>query len=146
MYFTSSIGDAIRIPLEINDVCLVLLQPWRLTAHQSCSNDRTIHHNRAVPWMLSTDSSDLPPYLRQPPLRSTWLQQRGCTLVASLITIHSRRSIRAILVQRKNIAIGNFPMALYYSIIHAFCWKEWSKTSTWTYFSKSYAWKQDQVH
>ena len=33
----------------------------------------------------------------------------------------SRRSIRAILVQRKNIAIGNFPMALYYSIIHAFC-------------------------
>ena len=25
--FTSSIGDAIRIPLEIDDVCLVLLQP-----------------------------------------------------------------------------------------------------------------------
>ena len=41
-------------------------------------------------------------------LRSTWLRQRGCTLVASLITIHSRRSIRAILVQRKNIAIWNF--------------------------------------
>ena len=79
-------------------------------------------------------------------LRSTWLRQRGCTLVASLITIHSRWSIRAILVQRKNIAIGNFPMALYYSIIHAFCWKEWHKTSTWTYFSKSYAWKQYQVH
>ena len=36
-------------------------------------------------------------------LRSTRLRQRGCTLVASLITIHSRRSIRAILVQRKNI-------------------------------------------
>ena len=54
-------------------------------------------------------------------LRSKRLRQRGCTLVASLITIHSRRSIRAILVQRKNIAIGNFPMALYYSIIHAFC-------------------------
>ena len=54
-------------------------------------------------------------------LRSTRLRQRGCTLVASLITMHSRRSIRAILVQRKNIAIGNFPMALYYSIIHAFC-------------------------
>ena len=53
-------------------------------------------------------------------LRSTRLRQRGCTLVASLITIHSRRSIRAILVQRKNIAIGNFPMALYYSIIHEF--------------------------
>ena len=29
--------------------------------------------------------------------------ERGCTLVASLITIHSRRSIRAILVQRKNV-------------------------------------------
>src|SRR4051812_14144863 len=36
-------------------------------------------------------------------LRSTRLRQRGCTLVASLITIHSHRSIRAILVQRKNI-------------------------------------------
>ena len=36
-------------------------------------------------------------------LRSTRLRQRGCTLVASLITIHSRRSIRAILVQRKNV-------------------------------------------
>ena len=54
-------------------------------------------------------------------LRSTRLQQRGCTLVASLITIHTCRSIRAILVRRKNIAIGNFPMAPYYSIIHAFC-------------------------
>ena len=68
MYFTSSIGDAIRIPLEINDVCLVLLQPRRLTAHRSCSNDEMIHHNRAVPWTSSTDSSDLPPHLRQPPL------------------------------------------------------------------------------
>ena len=36
-------------------------------------------------------------------LRSTRLRQRGCTLVAPLITIHSRRSISAILVQRKNI-------------------------------------------
>ena len=54
-------------------------------------------------------------------LRSTRLRQRGCTLVASLITIHSCRSIRAILVQQENIAIGNFPMSLYYSIINAFC-------------------------
>ena len=36
-------------------------------------------------------------------MRSTQLRQRGCTLVASLITIHSHRSIRAILVQRKNV-------------------------------------------
>ena len=36
-------------------------------------------------------------------LSSTRLHQRGCTLVASRITIHSRRSITAILVQRKNI-------------------------------------------
>ena len=79
-------------------------------------------------------------------LRSTRLRQRGCTLVASLITMHSCWSIRAILVQRKNIAIGNFPMSLYYSIIHPFCWKEWRKIFTCTYFSKSYAWKQDQVH
>ena len=35
-------------------------------------------------------------------------RQRGCTLVASLITLHSCRSIRAILVQQKNIAIGKF--------------------------------------
>ena len=45
-------------------------------------------------------------------LRSTRLCQRGCTLVASLITLHSCRSIRAILVQRrnwrKNIAIEIF--------------------------------------
>ena len=68
MYFTSSIADDIRIPLEIDDVCLVLLQPWRPTAHRSCSNATTIHQNRAVPWTLSTDSSDLPPHLRQPPL------------------------------------------------------------------------------
>ena len=34
MYFTSSIGDAFRIPLEINDVCLVLLQTRRLTARR----------------------------------------------------------------------------------------------------------------
>ena len=68
MYFTSSIGDAIRIPLEINDVCLVLLKPRRLTACRSCSNDETIHHNRVVPWTPSTDSSDLPPHLQQPPL------------------------------------------------------------------------------
>ena len=47
--------------------------------------------------------------------------KRLYTLVASLITLHSCRSIRAILVQRKNIAIGNFPLALYYSIIHGFC-------------------------
>ena len=33
MHFTSSIGDAIRIPLEIDDVCLVLfsLDVLRLT-------------------------------------------------------------------------------------------------------------------
>ena len=64
----------------------------------------------------STSSATNPMMLRSPQL---W--QRGCTLVASLITLHSCRSIRAILVQRKNITIGNFPMALYYSIVHAFC-------------------------
>ena len=75
MYFTSSIGDAIRIPLEINGVCLVLLQPRRLTSHRSCTNDGTIHHNRAVPWAPSTDSSDLPPHLRQPPLPQLFSDQ-----------------------------------------------------------------------
>lgn len=158
MYFTSSIGDAIRIPHQINDVRLVLLQPWRLTAHRSCSNDRMIHHKRAVPWTPSTNSSDLPPHLRHPPLPqliqwpTQWCWGRhgyGKEVVHMLhhllLYIHVD-PVGLFWFNRKNIAIGNFPMALYYSIIHAFCWKEWRKTSTWTYFSKSYAWKQDQVH
>ena len=103
----------IRIPLEIDDVCLVLLQPWRLTAHRSCSNDDPSQQSSALDAVYRfLRSSSTPPTATSASttsatnpmmLRSTQLQQRGCTLVASLITIHSRRSIRAILVQQKNI-------------------------------------------
>ena len=43
MYFTSCIGDAIRIPLRLTlfVVSLVQLQPRRRTTHRSYSNDET---------------------------------------------------------------------------------------------------------
>ena len=69
MYFTSSIADDIRVPLQINIVYLVLLKPRRRTPHRSCSNDGIVHHSGASNPMM---------------LRSTRLCQRGCTLVASL--------------------------------------------------------------
>ena len=82
MYFTSSIGDAIRIPLRLTlfVVSLVLLQPRRRTTHRSCSNDETLNHSRAVPWAPSPDALDLLPLLRQPsqsehphrPTQSRW--------------------------------------------------------------------------
>ena len=61
MYFTSSISDDIRVPLHINIVCLVLLQPRRRTPHQSCSNDGTVHHNGGVPSAPFPEASDLLP-------------------------------------------------------------------------------------
>ena len=65
MYFTSSIADDIRVPLQINIVCLVLLQPRRRTPHRSCSNDGTILHSRALPSVPYPEASDLLPRLRQ---------------------------------------------------------------------------------
>ena len=58
----------LQVGVEGNFVWFVLLLPRRHPPHPSCSNDRTIHQDRAVPWTSSTDSSDLPPHLRQPPL------------------------------------------------------------------------------
>ena len=116
-----------------------LLQRRNHPSQQSSALDAVYRFLRSSSTTLTATSASTSSATNPMMLRSTRLRQRGCTLVASLITLHSCRSIRAILVQRKNIAIGNFPMALYYSIIHAFCGKEWSKTSTWTYFSKSYA-------
>ena len=54
-----------HLRLTMSVLCCFSLDILRLTG---CSNDRTIHHNRAVPWTPSTDSSYLPPHLRQPPL------------------------------------------------------------------------------
>ena len=67
MYFTSCIGDAIRIPLRLTlfVVSLVLLQPQCRTTHRSCSNDETLHHSGAVPQAPSSDAQDLLPLLRQ---------------------------------------------------------------------------------
>ena len=97
MYFMSSIGGAIRIPLRLTlfIVSLVLLQPRHRTTHRSCSNDETLHHNGAVSGSISKRlrSSSPPPTAKSAgsssptnpiTLRSTWLLQRGCTLVASL--------------------------------------------------------------
>ena len=96
MYFTSSIADDIRVPLQINVVCLVLLQPRRRTPHQSCSNNE----NRPSQWSSTLSAvsrglrSSSPPPKVTPALpsstsipmmlRSTRLCQSGCTLVASL--------------------------------------------------------------
>ena len=97
MYFMSSIGDAIIIPLRLMlfVVSLVLLQPRHRTTHRSCSNDETLHHSGAVPraHLQTLRSSSPPPTAKSAgasspanpiTLRSTCLRQRGCTLVASL--------------------------------------------------------------
>ena len=82
MYFTSSIGDVVRIPLRLTSfvVSLVLLQPRHLTTYQSCSNDETLHHSGAVPRAPSPNAKDLLPLLRRPnqlehphrPTQSRW--------------------------------------------------------------------------
>ena len=83
-------------------------------------------------------------------LRSTRLRQRGCTLVASLITIHSRRSIRAILVQWKNIdplvvtITLNFCMLSLHNLTIFFCMHvRYCTQSCWTCRKKekSFAWQ-----
>ena len=96
MYFTSSIADDIRVPLQVNVVSLVLLHPRRHTTQRSLSNDETLHHCGAgPPGSISRRlrSSSPPPIAKSAgassptnpiTLRSTWLRQRGCTLDASL--------------------------------------------------------------
>src|SRR3954464_14446659 len=97
MYFTSCIGDAIRIPLRLTlfVVSLVLLQPRRRTTHRSCfkrnppsqrsstsgSISRRLRSSSPPPTAKSAGASSLANPIT---LRSTWLRQRGCTLVASL--------------------------------------------------------------
>ena len=97
-----------------------LLQRQNDPSQQSSALDAVYRFLRSSSTTLTATSASTASATNPMMLRSTRLRQRGCTLVASVITIHSCRSIRAILVQRKNIAIGNFPMALCYSIIHPF--------------------------
>ena len=92
-------------------------------------------------------------------LRSTRLWQRGCTLVASLITIHSRRSIRAILVQRKNVdplvvtITLNFCMLSLHNLTIFFCMHvRYCTQSCWTCreketsFARQYNVMQTSLH
>ena len=111
MYFTSSIVDDIRVPLQINVVCLVLLHPRRRTPHRSCSNDGTVHHSRAVASAPFPESLDLLPRHRQshqhhhPPRPTQWCwgpQGYAKEVVHSshhFVTLHSCRSLRDTLVQ-----------------------------------------------
>ena len=111
MYFTSSIANAIRSPLQINVVYLVLLQPRLRTPHRSCSNDGTVHHSGAVPSASYPEASDLLPRLRQshqhhhPPRPTHWCwgwQGYAKEVVHSshhVFTLHSCRTLRDPLVQ-----------------------------------------------
>ena len=73
MYFTSCIGDAIRIPLRLTlfVVSLVLLQPRRCTTHRRCSNDETLHHSGVVPRAPSPDAPLWQPSQPEHPHRPT---------------------------------------------------------------------------
>ena len=106
MYFTSSIAHAIRLPLQINIVSLVLLQPRCHTPDRSCSKDGTVHHSAAVPSAPSPEASDLLPRLQQshqhhhPPCPTQWCwgpQGYAKEVVHSshhFVTLHSCRSLR----------------------------------------------------
>ena len=106
MYFTSYIADDISVPLQINVVCLVLLQPRRRTPHRSCSNNGTVHHSRAVPSAPFPEASDLLPRLRQShqhhhpprPTQWCWCRQGYAKEVVHLshhfVTLHSCCSLR----------------------------------------------------
>ena len=117
MHFTSStfwwcilhhlFADDIRVPLHINVVCPVLLQPRRRTPHRSCSNNETVHHSGAVSSTPFPEASDLLHRLRQshqhhhhPPRPTQWCWGRqgyAKEVVHSLhhfVTLHSCQSLR----------------------------------------------------
>ena len=134
--FTSILHHLLEILLEshlrltMSILCCFSLDVLRLTGAALTTEDPSQQSSAMDAVYRLLTSSSTPPTATSAStssatnpmmLRSTQLHQRGCTLVASLITLHSCRTIRDIVVQWKNIAIGNFPMALYYSIIHAFC-------------------------
>ena len=80
-----------------------LLQRQNDPSQQSSALDVVYRFLRSSSTPPTTTSASTASVTNPMMLRSTRLRQRDCTLVASLITIHSRRSIRAILVQRKNV-------------------------------------------
>ena len=135
MYLKSSIADDIRVPLQINVVCLVLLQPRRRTPHRSCSNDGNVHHSGAVPSTPFTEASDLLPRLRKshqhhhPPRPTQWCwgpQGYAKEVVHSslhFVTLHSCRSL-------------GYPFLWNYygTTIRAFGYKEWSKARLEDFF------------
>src|SRR5215216_5439238 len=117
MYFTSSIGDAIRIPLRLT---LSLLSCFSLAV----VNSPKLLQRRNPPSQRSSTPGSISRRLRSssPPLtaksagvssptnpitlRSTWLRQRGCTLVASLF--YSTCYIYCPLSTRSNVKYDYF--------------------------------------
>ena len=115
-----------HLRLTMSVLCCFSLDVLRLTgvapttndpSQQSTALDAVYRFLRSSSTPLTATSASTASATNPMMLRSTRLRQRGCTLVASLITLHSCRSIRAILVQRKNIAIGIF---LWHSTIQLF--------------------------
>ena len=95
MYFTSCIGDAIRIPLRLTlslmsrfslgVVQLIGALQWRNPPSQRSSTSGSISRRLRSSSLPSTAKSAGASSPANPiTLRSTWLRQRGCTLVASL--------------------------------------------------------------
>ena len=117
MYFTSSIGDAIRIPLRLT---LSLLSCYSLGVVQLTGAAPTtkpsitavqylgLHLQTPKIFFPSSDSKVSRRILTSQPnhVRSTWLRQRGCTLVASLF--YSTCYIYCPLSTRSNGKYGYF--------------------------------------
>src|SRR6266496_1748733 len=96
MYFTSSIGDAIRIPLRLTlsllscfSLAVVQLtgaapttKPSITVEHYPGSICRRLRSSSPHPTAKSAGASSPTNPIT---LRSTWLRQRGCTLVALLL-------------------------------------------------------------
>ena len=95
MYFTSSIGDVIRIPLKLTlsllscfSLGVVQLTGAAPTTKPSITVEQYLGLHLQTPKIFfpSSDSQVTGSILTGQPNheRSTWLRQRGCTLVASL--------------------------------------------------------------
>ena len=95
MYFTSSIGDAIRIPLRLTlsvlscfSLGVVQLTGAAPTTKPSITAEQYLGLDLQTPKIFSPPPTAKSAGASSPAnpitLRSTWLRQRGCTLVASL--------------------------------------------------------------
>ena len=114
-----------HLRLMMSVLCCFSLDVLRPTGaapmtERSITTEQCPGHRLQIPqiFLHTSDSHLCLNFCDQPMmLRSTRLRQRGCTLVESLITLHSCRYIRAIVVQRENIAKEIF---LWHSTIQLF--------------------------